>query len=80
MIGIGSRDDKESDFTRDVANDITKGIGCNNSKSVKKHAFRLRKIERIELIGSGTIKKLTLSNHCYEVNLVLCISTGHGPK
>ena len=73
MIGIGSRDDKESDFTRDVANDITKGIGCNNSKSVRKHAFRLRKIERIEFIGSGTIKKLTLSNHCYEVDLILYI-------
>lgn len=56
MIGIDNRDDKESDFTRDVANDIIKGIGCNNSKSVRKHALRLRKIERIEFIGSGTIK------------------------
>ena len=69
MIGIGVRDKNESDFTRDVANDIIKGIGCNSSKSVKKHSFRLKKIERIEFIGAGTIKKLTLSNHCYEVSL-----------
>ena len=80
MIGIGNRDDKESDFTRDVANDIIKGIGCNNSKSVRKHALRLRKIERIEFIGSGTIKKLTLSNHCYEVSIVLHFSNSSGKE
>jgi len=68
VIGIGNRNLKESNLARDVANDIIKGIGCNNSKSVKKHAFRLRKIDRIEFIGYGTIKKLTLSNHCYETN------------
>ena len=78
VIGIGNRDGKESDFTRDVANDIIKGIGCNNSKLVRKHSLRLRKIERIEFIGSGTVKKLTLSNHCYEVSVVLYISKSSG--
>ena len=61
-----------------MANDIIKGIGCNNSKSVRKHSLRLRKIERIEFNGSGTVKKLTLSNHCYEVSVVLYISKSSG--
>ena len=69
-IGLGIRDEL-STFTRDLSNDIIKGIGWRQTKTVKKHNLRLRKIEKIVMEGKGKISQLTLANSCYEVNYFL---------
>jgi len=68
-IGIGKRTEK-STFTRDIANDVIKGIGCREAKSTKKHNLRLKdgRIEKIEFIGAGHVTNLTLANIRYEAN------------
>ena len=67
-IGIGTRGEK-STFTRDISNDVIKGVGCRDAKSTKKHNLRLKdgKIEKIEFTGTGIITNLTLANIRYEV-------------
>ena len=68
-IGIGKRTDLGT-FTRDIANDVVKGIGCREAKSTKKHNLRLKdgKIEKIEFVGEGHVTNLTLANIRYEVS------------
>lgn len=66
-IGLGIRDEL-STFTRDLSNDIIKGIGWRQTKSVKKHNLRLRNIEKIVMEGKGKISQLTLANSRYETN------------
>ena len=67
-IAIGTRSEK-STFTRDISNDVIKGVGCRDAKSTKKHNLRLKdgKIEKIEFFGTGIITNLTLANIRYEV-------------
>ena len=69
-IGLGIRDEM-STFTRDLSNDIIKGIGWRQTKSVKKHNLRLRNIEKIVMEGKGKINQLTLANSRYEVGTIL---------
>ena len=70
-IGIGKRTE-ESTFTRDIANDVIKGVGCREAKATKKHNLRLKdgKIERIEFVGTGHVTNLTVANIRYEVRSV----------
>ena len=68
-IGIGIRSEDFTTFTRDIANDVIKGIGCRETKSVKKHTHRLRKIDKVEFVGQGQVSQITLANLRYEVSI-----------
>ena len=70
-IGIGARDQEFTTFTRDLGNDVIKGIGCRDTKSVKKHTHRLRKIDKVEFVGRGKVTQITLANLRYEVSQLL---------
>ena len=59
----------ESTFTRDIANDVIKGIGCRDAKTSKKHNHESKTVKSNESLSAARAQSLIdLANIRYDVS------------